>query len=159
LQVVLLSGDQQGVVDSVASQLGIDCALGGQLPDAKLAYVRALQRDGAVVAMVGDGINDAAVLAGADVSFAMGGGAALAQLSADCVLLSGRLASLGEALDTAARALGVVRQNLAWATVYNALAIPAAAFGLLNPWLCAVGMSLSSALVVINALRLRRWRA
>ncbi len=158
-RVILLSGDAQDVATSVARQLGIDTALGGQLPSDKLAYVRALQAGGAVVAMVGDGINDAAVLSGADVSFAMGGGAALAHLHADCLLLSGRLASLGEAATVAARALGVIRQNLLWASVYNALAIPAAAFGLLNPWLCAAGMSLSSALVVINALRLRRWKA
>ena len=157
-RVILLSGDHQRVADSVARQLGIDTALGGQLPQDKLAYVRALQERGRVVAMVGDGINDAAVLSAADVSFAMGGGAALAQLHADCVLLSGRLASLGEAARVSARALGVIRQNLGWATLYNALAIPAAAFGLLNPWLCAVGMSASSAFVVVNALRLRRWK-
>ena len=157
-QVILLSGDLQAVADSVARQLGIGTALGGQMPADKLAYVRALQQRGGVVAMVGDGINDAAVLCAADVSFAMGGGAALAQLHADCVLLSNRLASLAEAAAVSARALRVIRQNLAWATLYNALAIPAAAFGLLNPWLCAVGMSASSAFVVINALRLRRWK-
>ncbi len=155
-RVILLSGDDQPVAAGVAAQLGIDTALGGQLPADKLAYLHALQQHGGVVAMVGDGINDAAVLSAADVSFAMGGGAALAQLHADCVLLSGRIESLAEAADTAARALRVIRQNLAWASVYNALAIPAAAFGLLNPWLCAAGMSLSSALVVVNALRLRR---
>lgn len=157
-RVILLSGDQQGVTDSVAAQLGIDTALGAQLPDDKLVYVQHLQRQGAVVAMVGDGINDAAVLSAADVSFAMGEGAALAQLNADCVLLSGRLASFAEAATTADRALRVIRQNLGWATLYNGVAIPAAALGLLNPWLSAVGMSLSSAVVVINALRLRRWK-
>ena len=158
-RVVLLSGDRQDVADAVAGKLGIDTALGGQLPADKLAYVQRLQRQGSVVAMVGDGINDAAVLSAADVSFAMGGGAALAQLHADCVLLSARLSSLGEAAQTAARALRVIRQNLAWAMLYNAVAIPAAALGLLNPWLVAAGMSLSSALVVLNALRLRRWKA
>jgi Cu2+-exporting ATPase len=158
LDVILLSGDTHAVAARVARQLGIATALGGQLPDDKLAYLRALQQGGAVVAMVGDGINDAAVLSAADVSFAMGEGAALAQLHADCVLLSGRLGSLTDASATAQRALAVVRQNLLWASVYNALAIPAAALGLLNPWLCAAGMSLSSALVVVNALRLRRWR-
>jgi len=106
--------------------------------------------------MVGDGINDAAVLGAADVSFAMGEGAALAQLHADCVLLSGQLGSLAEAAQVAARTLRVVRQNLVWASVYNALAIPAAALGLINPWVSAAGMSVSSAVVVINALRLRR---
>jgi Cu2+-exporting ATPase len=157
-RVILLSGDRQDVADAVARQLGIDTALGEQLPAGKLAYVQRLQQQGSVVAMVGDGINDAAVLRAADVSFAMGGGAALAQLHADCVLLSGRLGSLDEAARTADRTLSVVRQNLCWAMLYNAVAIPAAALGLLNPWLSAIGMSVSSAVVVMNALRLRRWK-
>ena len=157
-RVIILSGDAQNVADKVGRELGIDTALGGQLPVDKLAYVRRLQSEGGVVVMVGDGINDAAVLSASDVSFAMGGGAALAQMSADCVLLSGRLSSLDDAARGAARTLRVVRQNLAWATLYNAIAIPAAALGLVNPWLSAVGMSASSAVVVINALRLRRWK-
>ncbi|GAB3472168.1 heavy metal translocating P-type ATPase [Massilia terrae] len=154
--VVLLSGDEPQAVQAIARELGIDEALGGQLPQDKLDYVRKLQAQGAVVAMVGDGINDAAVLRGADVSFAMGGGAALAQLNADCVLLGDGLAPLADAADTALRTLKVIRQNLGWATVYNLAAIPAAAFGLLNPWLSGVGMAASSALVVANALRLRK---
>ena len=157
-QVILLSGDAQPVADYVARRLRIDTALGGQLPAEKLAYVQQLQARGAVVAMVGDGINDAAVMRAADVSFAMGGGAALALLHADAVLLTGRLGSFEDAASTARRSLQVIRQNLVWASVYNALAIPAAACGLLNPWLSAAGMSLSSAVVVINAMRLRRWR-
>jgi len=156
LQVILLSGDAPQVAEAVGAQLGMTQALGGQLPADKLEFVRRLQAQGAVVAMVGDGINDAAVLSAADVSFAMGEGAALAQLNADCVLMSGRLSSLSDAATVAARALAVVRQNLAWATLYNAVAIPAAAFGLINPWVSAAGMSASSAFVVINALRLRR---
>ncbi|HEY0063624.1 MAG TPA: heavy metal translocating P-type ATPase [Telluria sp.] len=155
-QVVLLSGDAAEVAASVGAQLGIGTAIGGQLPADKLDYVRGLQQQGALVAMVGDGINDAAVLAAADVSFAMGEGAALAQRNADCVLMSGRLASLTDAARVASRTLRVVRQNLAWATLYNTIAIPAAALGLINPWVSAIGMSASSALVVINALRLRR---
>ncbi|MGZ8318238.1 MAG: heavy metal translocating P-type ATPase [Telluria sp.] len=154
-EVILLSGDDQRVTSRVAAELGIARAIGGQLPADKLAFVQQLQAGGAVVAMAGDGINDAAVLSAADVSFAMGGGAALAQLNADCVLLGGRLAALGETHATAQRTLAVVRQNLWWASIYNVVAIPAAAFGLLNPWMAGVGMSLSSALVVINALRLR----
>ncbi|MFC5474481.1 heavy metal translocating P-type ATPase [Paraherbaspirillum soli] len=154
--VILLSGDEQTVAQRVADELGIGTALGQYLPDQKLAFVQGLQRDGAIVAMVGDGINDAAVLRAADVSFAMGSGAALAQMHADCVLLSGRLSSLCEVAVTAARTIAIIRQNLAWATLYNLLAIPAAAIGLLNPWLSGIGMSLSSALVVVNALRLRR---
>jgi Cu2+-exporting ATPase len=156
--VILLSGDQQAVARLVADQLDIDTALGQCLPDQKLAFVQDLQRSGAIVAMVGDGINDAAVLRAADVSFAMGNGTALAQTHADCVLLSGRLSSLCEAADAASQTIAVIRQNLAWATLYNLLAIPAAAFGLLNPWLSGIGMSVSSAVVVLNALRLRRMR-
>ena len=115
-----------------------------------------LQRDGAVVMMVGDGINDAAALQSADVSFAMGAGAAIAHAHADAVLLSDRLSLVVDAADTARRTMTVIRQNLAWALLYNAAAIPAAAFGLLDPWLSGIGMSVSSAVVVLNALRLRR---
>jgi Cu2+-exporting ATPase len=154
--VVLLSGDDEEAVQDVAMRLGIAHALGHQLPEDKLNVVRGLQREGAVVAMVGDGINDAAVLSGADVSFAMGQGAQLAQLHADCVLLGEGLRPLAAALDTAAATLRVIRQNLGWAMVYNLVAIPAAASGLLNPWLSGVGMAASSALVVLNAARLRR---
>ncbi|MDB5842586.1 MAG: cadA [Herminiimonas sp.] len=154
--VILLSGDQQAVTQRVAGELGIDTALGEYLPDQKLAFVQDLQRSGAIVAMVGDGINDAAVLRAADVSFAMGSGTALAQMHADCVLLSGRLSSLCETAETASRTIAIIRQNLTWATLYNMFAIPAAAIGLLNPWLSGIGMSVSSAVVVMNALRLRR---
>jgi Cu2+-exporting ATPase len=154
--VMLLSGDDQAVTRRVADQLGIGEAMGEYLPEQKLAFVQKLQRDGAIVAMVGDGVNDAAVLRAADVSFAMGSGSALAQVHADCVLLSGRLQSLCAADQAASQTIDVIRQNLAWATLYNLCAIPAAAFGLLNPWLSGIGMSLSSAVVVVNALRLRR---
>ncbi|WP_374581329.1 heavy metal translocating P-type ATPase [Pseudoduganella sp.] len=155
-QVILLSGDQQALAASVAAQLGIDEAIGDCMPEAKLAYVQALQAQGAVVAMVGDGINDAAVLSAADVSFAMGSGATLAQVHADCVLLDARLPLLVDTARSAGRTMRVIRQNLAWATLYNVLAIPAAAIGLLNPWLSGVGMAASSAIVILNALRLRR---
>ena len=155
-EVILLSGDRQSVTEHVAKNLGISTARGECLPEQKLAFVQALQEKGGVVAMVGDGINDAAVLRAADVSFAMGNGAALAQTHADAVLLSGHLASVGVAHAMAARTMAVIRQNLAWASLYNLVAIPAAAFGLLNPWLSGIGMSASSAIVVINALRLRR---
>ncbi|HEX8604343.1 MAG TPA: heavy metal translocating P-type ATPase, partial [Pseudoduganella sp.] len=155
-QVVMLSGDRQVLVDAVGAQLGIVRAIGDCLPAHKLAYVQQLQKKGAVVAMVGDGINDAAVLAAADVSFAMGGGAALAQVHADAVLLHGQLGLVADTAATAAATIRVIRQNLAWATAYNAVAIPAAAFGLLGPMLSGAGMAASSALVILNALRLRR---
>jgi Cu2+-exporting ATPase len=161
--VLLLSGDDDAAVQAVAAQLGIRDARARQLPQDKLDAVRALQARGAVVAMVGDGINDAAVLGGADVSFAMGQGAQLAQLHADCVLLgadeggvNGGLAPLAEAVRTASACMRTIRQNLGWAMLYNLVAIPAAASGLLNPWLSSLGMAASSALVVLNALRLRR---
>jgi len=156
--VVLLSGDHEQLARQVGDQLGIHTAIGGYLPDEKLAFVKRLQQKGAVVAMVGDGINDAAVLSAADVSFAMGAGAALAQAHADAVLLCGRLDAVADSARVAARTMRVIRQNLAWASVYNAVAIPAAALGWLNPWLSGVGMALSSAVVVANALRLRRGR-
>ncbi len=154
--VILLSGDQDEIAQCLAADLGIKEAHGAYLPDQKLAFVQTLQRNGAVVAMIGDGINDAAVLRTADVSFAMSTGAALAQAQADAVLLSGRLSSLMDAATTAAQTLGIIHQNLTWATLYNVIAIPAAALGLLNPWLTGIGMSVSSAIVVLNALRLRR---
>jgi Cu2+-exporting ATPase len=154
--VMLLSGDDDEAALAVAARLGIAHAQGKQLPRDKLDVVRGLQREGAVVAMVGDGINDAAVLSGADVSFALGQGAQLAQLHADCVLLGDGLAPLAQAADAAGATLRVIRQNLAWAMAYNLAAIPLAACGLLGPWLSGLGMAGSSALVVLNALRLRR---
>jgi Cu2+-exporting ATPase len=154
--LVVLSGDADDITTRVAGALGIADAHGGCLPADKLARVQQLQRDGAIVAMVGDGINDAAVLSAADVSFAMGAGAALAQAHADAVLLSGRLGSLADTARIAQRSMNVIRQNLGWAMLYNLIAIPAAAIGWLNPWLSGAGMALSSAVVVANALRLRR---
>jgi len=155
-RVILLSGDSRALVQQVADSLHMDEAHGGMLPDQKLAYVQRLQQQGAVVVMVGDGMNDAAVLRGADVSFAMGSGAALAQSHADAVLIHAQLSLLLDAADAAVACMRVIRQNLAWATLYNLIAIPAAAFGLLTPWMAGLGMSLSSALVVANALRLER---
>ena len=153
--VLLLSGDDHDTTQQIAAQLGIAGALGGKLPEEKLNYVRRLQRQGAVVAMVGDGVNDAAVLRAADVSFALGRGAELAQLHADVVLLSEGLQPLADAAGTARRTLAVIRQNLAWVTLYNVMEIPAAALGLLQPWMAGIGMAAGSALVVLNALRLR----
>ena len=155
-QVVLLSGDQEALTQGVARELGIATACGECLPDEKLDFVQQLQATGAVVAMVGDGINDAAVLSGADVSFAMGSGAALAQAHADTVLLSNQLVSVLDTAKTAARSMRIIRENLGWATLYNLTAIPAAALGFLNPWLSGVGMAASSAVVIANALRLRK---
>ncbi|HKK06128.1 MAG TPA: heavy metal translocating P-type ATPase [Gammaproteobacteria bacterium] len=164
LQVELLSGDAPAEVARVAESLGLvaagedagKLAHGGQRPEDKLARIRALQAEGAVVAMVGDGVNDAPVLAGADVSLAMGGGTQLAQASADMILLSENLSHLAIGVRTARRTLGVIRQNLGWAVLYNVVAVPLAAAGHVAPWMAAIGMSASSLLVVLNALRLTR---
>lgn len=154
--VCLLSGDRRNFVAHVARELGIAIACGGARPEDKLAYVRDLQAQGAVVAMTGDGVNDAPVLAGAQVSLALGGGAHLAQASADMIVMSERLDALIAAVRVAHRTRRIIRQNLAAAITYNALALPLAAFGHVTPLIAALGMSLSSLMVVGNALRLLR---
>ena len=153
LRVHLCSGDDPGVVAAVARRLGIDSFAGGATPQDKFALVAGLQREGRVVAMIGDGLNDAPVLARADVSVAMAGGADAAQVHADLVLLGDRLRGVSDALALARGAMRVIRQNLGWAILYNALALPAAAIGWIRPWEAAVGMAASSLVVVLNALR------
>jgi Cu2+-exporting ATPase len=138
----------------VAQRLGIDRFEAGMSPEDKHARVLALQQQGAVVAMVGDGVNDAPVLAQAQLSVAMGSGALLSQAQADIVLVSGRLGGLTDAFDIARRTWRIVQQNLAWAVAYNAVALPLAVAGLVTPWMAGVGMASSSLLVVLNALRL-----
>jgi Cu2+-exporting ATPase len=155
VDVTLLSGDAPTVAASVAQQLGIPHALGGQLPDGKLAYLHGLQAQGTVAAMVGDGVNDAPVLAGAPVSIAMGSGSQLAQASADMVLLSENLQQLPFAIRTARRMQIIIKQNFLWTIAYNLVAIPLAASGMVAPWMAAIGMSASSLIVVLNALRLK----
>ncbi|AXA85017.1 cadmium-translocating P-type ATPase [Lysobacter oculi] len=156
--VELASGDGPEAVAAMAATLGIGRFAARQTPEQKLSHVRALQRDGHRVAMVGDGINDAPVLAGADVSLAMGEGAALAQRAADLVVTSGRVTRLPQAIAIARRTRSVIRQNLAWAAAYNLLALPLAASGHVTPWMAALGMALSSLLVTLNALRLAKVR-
>jgi Cu2+-exporting ATPase len=158
LSVSVLSGDRQVFVDHVARQLGISHARGDAAPHDKLHFVQELQAAGAVVAMVGDGVNDAPVLAGAQVSIALGNGTQLAQSSADLILLSQQLDALVAAVRIARRTRTVIRQNLASAIAYNALAVPLAAFGYVTPFIAALGMSSSSLLVLGNALRLLRTR-
>ena len=156
LALHLASGDAAAPVARFAEALGIGDAHARQSPEAKLALVRGLQAQGKLVAMVGDGLNDAPVLAGADVSLAIGDGAALAQRAADLVLSGSSLANVPAAIDIARRTRRVVRQNLAWALGYNLLALPLAAAGWVTPWLAALGMALSSLAVTANALRLTR---
>ncbi len=158
LRVHLLSGDPSDAAAKLARQLGIDRVEAGASPARKLDYLRALQADGRRVLMVGDGINDIPVLAAADVSVAMSEASQLAKTSADCLFLSPRLDRLPALLALARRTRTNIRENLAWSLLYNAVALPAAAAGLVAPWLAALGMSASSLLVVANALRLQRTR-
>jgi Cu2+-exporting ATPase len=156
LRLVLLSGDAPARVNALAARLGIAEAIGGATPERKLQALRDAQAAGHKVAMVGDGINDAPVLAQADVSFAMARGAAVARLQADAVLLGDRLTDLAQARTLALRTLRVIRQNLAWAALYNLACVPLALAGRLPPWAAGLGMACSSLVVVANALRLAR---
>lgn len=157
LTVEILSGDAEGPVAEAARSIGIDSWRSALKPEDKLDRVRELQAAGEVVVMIGDGVNDAPVLAGAQVSVAMGSGAQLAHASADMVMLSERLGSLAKGVEAARRTRSIIRQNLAWAVLYNAAAVPLAAAGLVAPWMAALGMSASSLVVVFNALRLRQF--
>lgn len=151
-KMAIYSGDRQATVSALAATLGIDDARGDLLPSAKLALIESLNRQG-VVAMIGDGVNDAAALAAAPVAIAVGRRNILAAASADLILLSG-LMGLAESFRVVHRMRWIVRENLTWAVLYNMTALPAAALGMVPPWLAALGMSGSSLLVVINALRL-----
>ena len=156
LQSEIASGDDAAAVARVAARCGIESYSAGLTPDGKLARVRELQASGHGVVAVGDGINDAPLLRGADVAVAMGRGSALAQTSADLILVRDALDEIPRAVALARRAQRVVRQNLAWAIVYNLAALPLAAFGLVPPWVAAIGMAASSVGVVLNSMRLSR---
>ncbi|MDN3640982.1 heavy metal translocating P-type ATPase [Simiduia curdlanivorans] len=156
LGVLLLSGDRQAVVSQLAQTLAIDEAQGDLLPKDKLARVQQLQQQGHTVLMVGDGINDVPVLAGADVSVAMAGATDLAQVNADTLLTHGRLGVLIDSLALALECKRTIKQNLTWAIAYNLIALPFAAMGWVPPYVAAAGMSLSSLIVVINAMGLDR---
>lgn len=155
-RVKLLSGDQPAAVARMAHQLDIVHWRAGATPDSKLAAVREWQADGERVLMVGDGINDAPVLAAADVRIAMGQGAMLARSAADALLVSNRLMAIPQALALAQKTRRVLRQNLAWAALYNAACVPLALAGLLPPLAAGIGMAASSLFVVLNAQRLNR---
>ena len=156
VSVSILSGDRSESVARIAALAGITRARGGCAPDDKLAYIRKLQAQGHQVAMVGDGLNDGPVLAGANVSFAFGQGAPLAHAKADFVILGEQLMSVVQTVALSRRTLRIVRQNLWWALLYNAACVPLAIAGLLPAWLAGLGMASSSLLVVLNALRLTR---
>ncbi|MDJ0654198.1 MAG: heavy metal translocating P-type ATPase [Xanthomonadales bacterium] len=152
----IVSGDRESAVAAVGEALSIAACHGALRPEQKLAVVRQLQAENRRVLAVGDGVNDAPVLGGADVSIAMVEGAGLAQAGADMVLTGGRLDRVGEAVKVARKMMSIIKQNLAWALGYNLIAIPLAAMGLVAPWMAAIGMSLSSLVVVINAGRAGR---
>ncbi|KPG81951.1 heavy metal translocating P-type ATPase [Pseudomonas sp. RIT-PI-o] len=155
-RTLLLSGDSSPMVASVAAELGIDEARGGLRPDDKLQALQQLHKEGRKVLMLGDGVNDVPVLAAADISVAMGSATDLAKTSADAVLLSNRLGALVQAFTLARRTRRVIIENLLWAALYNGLMLPFAALGWITPVWAAVGMSISSLTVVLNALRLTR---
>jgi len=156
MAVTLVSGDRKAVVERLAERAGIVHWRADARPDDKRGFIAALQRDNAVVAMIGDGVNDAPALAQADVSIAMGEASALAQWTADIVVLGQDIANVGFAFVMARRTFAVIRQNLGWAIGYNLVAIPLAATGHVSPLVASIGMSVSSLVVVANALRLMR---
>lgn len=156
LDVWLLSGDRPESAQQVAQQVGITQAFGACTPQDKLSRMQAAQSQGARVAMVGDGLNDGPVLAGAHVSMAFGNAVPLAQSKSDLVLMGGSLLVVAQSVKLARHTLRVVRQNLVWAAAYNALCVPLAVVGLLPAWLAGLGMALSSLWVVLNSLRLTK---
>jgi Cu+-exporting ATPase len=159
LRPVLLTGDNLGAARAVGVEVGIDEVIAGVMPEGKLDAVRRLQAGGAVVAMVGDGVNDAAALAAADLGLAMGSGTDVALEASDLTLVRGDLTAAVDAIRLSRRTLAVIKGNLFWAFAYNVAAIPLAATGLLNPMVAGAAMAASSVLVVTNSLRLRRFEA
>ena len=155
LKISILSGDADISVAHFAQSIGVHDWRAACSPQDKLDCIHALQAQGEIVAMVGDGINDAPVLAGAQVSMAMGSGTQMARATGDVVLLTENLLEIEHALVTSRFGINVIRQNFIWALAYNMVALPFAATGLLSPWMAAIGMSVSSLIVVLNALRLK----
>nr|MBL8412392.1 cadmium-translocating P-type ATPase [Dechloromonas sp.] len=158
IRLVMLTGDNAATAAAIAAEAGIDEFRAGVLPGDKAALVGELKAEGGLVAMVGDGINDAPALAAADVSFAIGAGSDVAVEAADLTLIRSDLLGAVDAIDLSARTLGKIRQNLFFAFVYNVLGIPLAAFGMLNPVVAGAAMAMSSVSVVSNSLLLKRWQ-
>ena len=158
IDVYMITGDSEVVARKVANKLGIDNVLYEVMPDEKSQKVLELQKQGKIVAMVGDGINDAPALASADISFAMGTGTDIAMETSDITLMNGNLNTLLNSINISEQTLKIIKQNLFWAFFYNIIAIPFAAFGYLNPMLAGFTMSFSSVSVVLNSLRLKRYK-
>ena len=158
LRPVLLTGDNRATAEAVAAAVGIDEVVAEVLPADKAAAVRRCRREGHVVAVAGDGVNDAPALAQADLGLAVGSGADVAIEASDLTMVSGDLRAVPDAIRLSRATLRTIRQNLAWAFAYNVAALPLAAAGVLSPVIAAAAMGLSSVSVVGNALRLRRFR-